>query len=336
MSIAAFAPLRPRQAIEALVSGYKADKRARKVLVVLQGYIDDSGSDKRADKRLVLAGYIQTAEVWAAFSDDWALALAADRSLPSLHMIKSFRGFSDRERAQKLDKLAAVIAKHRPLSIEVSVSRKDYTEILQANMPYDFRHPYFPCFVGVLQAVSQTLIEEGLSGPIDLIFDDQGNVGHSAVLWYSPFKLADPKLAAILGGTPIFRSDEDVLPLQAADMLAWHVRRVSEPEYSSRDEEIANAIRLRHRYLEIPRETIVTWARQFSSVPGIDEITTRKGSVKHVIGELVATVPEHRIIPILESIERRARRFQYVKLTLEFLGLHRWWKKIAKKKFTLR
>ena len=51
-----------------LTSGYSSDARAAKQLVVLQVYVDDSATEE-GDQRLFLAGYINTADKWARFSD---------------------------------------------------------------------------------------------------------------------------------------------------------------------------------------------------------------------------------------------------------------------------
>ncbi|WP_198141062.1 DUF3800 domain-containing protein [Polaromonas sp. JS666] len=300
---------------------------------MLQAYIDDSGSDKRSDKRLVLAGYIQTAEAWSSFSDEWAAVLAAAPALKSLHMT-DFGGFTKEEREGKIDALAAVLAKYKPISIECSVSSRDYKELLRDAVPYDLRHPYFPCFVGVLYGVAKALEAEGLKGPVDLIFDIQGNVGPLSALWYTPLKHSDPLLASTLGGPPIFRSDDDVLPLQAADMLAWHVRRVSEPHYEKRHMDVANAIRFRHRYMEMPRELVASWAVKFSKVPGLQEVRDR--SIEHSVAKLITGLPPERVVPAFEAMARRARYLRILKQLLERLGLRRLWKKIAKSKITIR
>ena len=39
--------------------------------------------------------------------------------------------------------------------------------------------------------------------------------------------LADPEVAELLGATPQFRDDKELLPLQAADMLAWWIRAMA-------------------------------------------------------------------------------------------------------------
>lgn len=325
-----------RQGVDNLTCGYSTQMRARKVLVVLQAFIDDSGSDKRPDKRLVLAGYIQTAEAWSSFSEDWAAVLASEPPLKSLHMTGGFHGFTKLARERKIDALVSVLEKYRPISIECAVSKRDYVELLQDVVPYDIRHPYFPCFVGILQCVAKAIEAEGLHGPVDLIFDMQGNVGQAAALWYVPLKHSDPLLARTLGGPPIFRSDDDVLPLQAADMLAWHVRKLSEPDFDGRHLEVANAIRFRHRYMEVPREMIASWAKEFAETPGIHEVMGPRGSIKHNVSDLIANLPPDRVVPVLEAIARKARYLRPLKNFLERVGLRRIWKKIAKSKTRYR
>jgi hypothetical protein len=62
--------------------------------------------------------------------------------------------------------------------------------------------------------------------PLDFIFDEQGEVGNEARFFYRIIRDGQPAaVRSILSKDPIFRDDKLVLPLQAADMLAWHVRR---------------------------------------------------------------------------------------------------------------
>lgn len=212
-----------------------------------------------------------------------------------------------RFRLRKLERLARVIAKYRPYSFEVSVSRKAYKELAQPEGPHDLRHAYFPCFVGVLYALAETLSEEGLSGPVDLIFDMQGNVGTSAALWYTSLKLRDPNLAVVLGGPPIFRDDKQVLPLQAADMLAWHVRRLSEPGDHAEHKHIAGLICTKHRVLEIPDETVKRWGETFSEVPGIERVKWRRGATAREFSERFDSLSPTEATSYLKWLNRRAK-----------------------------
>ncbi len=62
--------------------------------------------------------------------------------------------------------------------------------------------------------------------PIDFVFDEQGVDAIYALAAYDVFlKFAPDELKPLIGGRPIHRHDSDVLPLQAADLLAWQTRR---------------------------------------------------------------------------------------------------------------
>ena len=61
------------------------------------------------------------------------------------------------------------------------------------------------------------------------MFDEQELVGAETLVWYQYIKgMQEPHIAAWMGAAPVFRNDKYVLPLQLADMAAWHVRRCKE------------------------------------------------------------------------------------------------------------
>jgi hypothetical protein len=302
----------------------------------LEAYIDDSASDARCDKRLFLAGYIQDEEAWMRLSEDWRSALARSPALNALHMSTCFSGWSEQEREAKIDALVAVLTKYRPPSIECSVSRAAHKALLRPHSPYDLRHPYFVGFIGVLHGVAKTVRAEGLSGPVRLTFDEQGNVGNDAALWFVPLKYSDPSLTEVLGDSPRFANDEEVIPLQVADMLAWYVRRTNEDNCSARQRKVADALRFRHYYLEISDDVFPEWARRFAAVPGVEETKGRRGSVNRTIRAIVAEVPPEQIVPVLTGIENSAARFRLLRKLLVGLGLRKVWRWLSKKTFRLR
>src|ERR1700722_1714880 len=98
----------------ALVSGLPSPLRERRLMFMLQAYIDDSGNIGQG-KTSVLAGYVASTEAWADFSNRWAVALA---EAPAIGYLKTshamllkgeFSGWTDQERDQKLDRLIEVI-----------------------------------------------------------------------------------------------------------------------------------------------------------------------------------------------------------------------------------
>ncbi len=303
---------------------------------MLEVYVDDSASDFRVDKRLVLAGYILTAEAWKRLTEDWKVELARPPALTSLHMTTCFQGWSEQAREAKIDSLVAVLARYKPVSIECSISRAVHVEALRPRAPHDLRHSYFPCFVGIMYGVARIIVEEGLSGPVELTFDEQGNVGADAALWYLPLKHMDQTLARVLGGPPRFASDDEVVPLQTADMLAWYVRRCTEAGCSARQREVANAIRFRHRYMEIPDRLVAEWGDAFERTPGVKEAMGRRGSANRFMREFATRLPPVRVVPALNALARRTTWLRRVRTTLTWLGLERLWKRLARRKFTIR
>jgi hypothetical protein len=66
------------------------------------------------------------------------------------------------------------------------------------------------------------------------VFDEQGAFGREALDWWVNFrKLLDDaprgsiraRVAKLVCDRPIFRDEKQFLPLQAADLYAWHVRK---------------------------------------------------------------------------------------------------------------
>ena len=65
-----------------------------------------------------------------------------------------------------------------------------------------------------------------LDDAIDFIFDDQIDKKHRLIAaWDSFKKMGHPTFKHLMGDTPAFRDDKNVLPLQAADLHAWLVRK---------------------------------------------------------------------------------------------------------------
>jgi len=289
---------KPSDYINALVCGYAAENRNRKVLMMLhpvapyKAFIDDSSSSED-DQILLLAGYAQTARVWAAFSDEWHKILRQPPAILYCHMTEAeslkgqFLGFTKRERDRKLVKLANVIVKHDPWSIECFVSRKKYEEILEPVIPYDLRGPYFPCFYGTIVTLARHHEQMGITLPTDFIFDRQGKVGTEAVLWHEEIRKGQkPEIQALMGSTPIFEDDEKVLPLQAADMIAWHLRRRRESRNARENREVMEILSPLVRVeVEITETILRKEAAEFSSMPHHHLLLGKRGSIKrHMVG----------------------------------------------------
>jgi hypothetical protein len=254
-------------------------------MVMLQAFVDDSVSQV-GDKRLFLAAYINTADRWAAFSDEWSETLRTPPAIEYFKMAEAqnlrdqFRGWPPEERDKKVLALAALIQKYRCWSAHCSVSSAEYAAIIAPVAPMPLKSPYFACFWGLIDTVARNhhQLVGSAAPPVDFIFDQQEGSELEASIWYDWLKDNGKELEIkrLLGATPIFRDDKQVLPLQAADMLAWHVRRFHERGDENRpafDLVVADG---QHVYRHFDEVSMRGTAQFMAGVPGIDRVQSKK------------------------------------------------------------
>jgi len=226
----------PSEYIRALVCGLPRELRLRRLLVMLQGYVDDSGSEGTRSP-FVLAGYILPAKEWELFSDDWKSQLEREprityfKMMEAAQRIKQFSGFSEEFCRCKVKDLLAVIHRHNLDGIYSVLSWNDYREILESSLPEEMRRgmrtAYGLLFFNILDTVVFYQRRKQI-GPekVDLDFDEQGEAGEFARMFYPLVKEQSlPEVQAILGRTPTMLDDKNFVALQAADLLAWSIRR---------------------------------------------------------------------------------------------------------------
>ena len=199
----------------------------------LQAFTDDSAS-RSDDQRLFMAGYLNETAKWALFSTAWEEELKVSPSIDYLKMAEAFAfkgqfvGWTEAARDEKLTGLARVIRHFKPLSFEVSVSRSEYDRLVTPHAPRGLG-PHFVCCFGVIASVARAADVNGFDTPIDFIFDKQDGVEDDARLFFGEMIKHLPASARkLVRRPPSFKDDKLHLPLQAADMLAWHVRRKHE------------------------------------------------------------------------------------------------------------
>lgn len=263
---------------------------------MLQAYIDDSTTNDD-DERLFLAGFVNNAESWISFSKAWDKELRSEPSIEYFKMSEAqnrqgqFYGWSEEMRDLKVKKLAGIIKNHSGLSIQCSVSRKKYNDIVRPVAPHGLGNAYFSCFYGLIFSTARAQDELGIKNiPIDFIFDEQGDMGDEAVMFYRYMKEhQQPSINSVLGSSPIFRDDKKIVPLQAADMLVWLVRR----EFQSPDntgsitaqELTENCCRIE---THIDEDYLHRIANGFKEIPGSQDLSNKSTwrKIKKKIKEL--------------------------------------------------
>lgn len=279
--------------IRSLVSGYPARLRSEKLLVMLQAYVDDSISPS-GDRRLYLAAYVHHAEAWAEFSDAWDAALRAEPAVESFHMVEAqnrrgaFKGWSEAARNKKVRDLAAVIYAFGPWGVHASVSVASFNRLVKPFVPHPLGTPYHPLFFAVIFGVARIHDMLGLTVPCDFIFDEHDGLPRKVLPFWD--LMAEPLAAStkrLIGGQPIFRDDTKVLPLQAADMLVWHLRREASGDYPAEYQGVLDTITLPggHYYLDLDDATLEGLSARFQSVPLASALSS-KAAFKRFTDEL--------------------------------------------------
>jgi hypothetical protein len=228
-------------AIWALVPGMSAlpDAAARRrLLVALEAYIDDSGTGN--PPVYLLGGFIARAESWAVFKEEWRDALNRPTLQPdgrllrldyfkmkeAHHLHEQFSGWDGAVANEKVVELVGIVKRHAFSGIFTGVMHDDYNEVVSANSDWPFKGPYFFTYNCLMTATLKFLNREGIDEPVDFIFDEQHWQSKLVQRAYDTFiETASPELKKRLGNRPIHRNDIDFVPLQAADLLAWNVRR---------------------------------------------------------------------------------------------------------------
>jgi len=251
----------------------------------LSAYFDDSGSDT-GERDLVFAGLVNRDDIWEQFSLAWSAALAKPPSIGHLKMVEAnglrgqFAGWKREVRDQKLEDLVEVLHRFRPLwTFDVSVSRAEYEIQVSPASPRGLSTPHFATTFGAVSVVARHLASEGVSTPVKFVFDKQDGVDADVALFFDYMLENLDVVSRELVKMPIaYGDDKRSLPLQAADMLAWHIRRQREgnkdPTILRRAEYIRSAT---HIEMRIPADLLVRWGDAFSQVLPILQTLKTKG-----------------------------------------------------------
>jgi hypothetical protein len=215
--------------IERMVCGFPARLRQNRCIVVLDGFVDDSGLGH--GKVAVLAGFLSIAERWKKFSDALESLCEREPKTPDFKMHKAhgFRAYpwASREQLDKrIEEVGSLIREYAMYRVDVVLQRLAYMDIVKGKVPRKIDSPYFMLFYVVLLATAEFMDKSGLEGTVDFVFDEQDKIGRLCASFYYDLKRWVPdRIRKRLGGEPTFRHDKDLLPLKAADYLAWHIRR---------------------------------------------------------------------------------------------------------------
>lgn len=139
-----------------------------------------------------------------------------------------FEGFPEHQRNLKVRALIEVIREFKPWALHARVSVEAFNRILKPHAPPPFRTPYFSLCYSIIFGVARLHQKMASQERIEFIFDDHPGLAAKVTPIFDFVMNDAPDVDSIVAGKPSFKDDKDVLPLQAADMLAWAARRQDE------------------------------------------------------------------------------------------------------------
>lgn len=222
----------------AQVLGLRERDARRRLLAVWQAYMDES-----IDEGLfVLAGYIAPADVWAQFTREWEEILPYACRGPNGYRFKMSEMASLPERMARVPAFHRIIEKHQPVGLSIVLRIADFENaksrllIVQKGFAEAVLYGSLIENIYVFGLIKLMETFHKLKGysvigefvpngqKVDFIFDDRAEKKAILSDW-DGFVDSFQHMKDGFGSTPRFESDDDFLPLQAADYLAWWVRK---------------------------------------------------------------------------------------------------------------
>jgi hypothetical protein len=192
-----------------MFSGVPRELRRRRLVIVLQAFADDSGSEAGSEA-YALTGYMLPTFLWDEFSPKWNEACLAPRPIQyyrtneAMGFKRQFAGWNLEQRDDKLRLLSRVISDASPIEIGARLRRSDYEGVFcrvrgfpetVTTEPYYILATYLCADCEGLARHFQS--RTGLTvDKIDFFFDKQGGVGLEFKTYFESIAKAIPRLAA--------------------------------------------------------------------------------------------------------------------------------------------
>lgn len=195
---------------------------------MLQAYVDDSG---RGQNPFVLAGYIAPAEKWVQFSERWRALLDGEGGYQRIAEFKMRKVANTVRNRRRCALFYSLIEQHADVAISYTVDTLLYKRIVHEHFPEPLAssldNPWDQAVGGLMWLLSRNQQSFGLNSPVDFIFDNATEKAR-CLHGFEVLKQLNLLGHELMGDTPAFRDSTKCLPLQAADMYAWRVRRWQE------------------------------------------------------------------------------------------------------------
>jgi len=204
-------------------------------VAALTAYFDDSGTHTSSPVALV-AAWVSPAPQWKKLVREWNKA-KDEFGFQTLHMAELMANnpkseFADKDywnegrKAKLLKRLREIIGKHAGQGFENSVTRKDYDDLVKGeNRPHLGHFHYTYAVEGCIGEIEKWRTSKGIHEPTEYVFDrmTKGSAKKEIGRTFKDAEQFENNLYryGIYKGCHSFRDKSEIVPLQAADLLAW-------------------------------------------------------------------------------------------------------------------
>jgi hypothetical protein len=205
------------------------------LIVQQQLILDEAGMGQTGpDEAFIFAGYLGTVRAWESFMHKWVPLLKHPRPLSA----GGFKNLVRRKRRNKdrLRGFVSVIKECRLHRVSVTIPRIAYENAILVELPQWerrgldadaiklIRNEYFFGFWAVAMHVLLPMSWTNDQLRLEIIYDLNVQEVEKLKQGYRDFQLTVPE-ERFLKGEPHGETDDDFMPLLAADMIAWHIHR---------------------------------------------------------------------------------------------------------------
>jgi hypothetical protein len=204
-------------------------------LMMLQAYLDDSGTHTNGSHAVVIGGLIGAEPQWRTFDREWRAALKEPLSgKPPIKKWASadcwarsgeFGGYSIEDKNAAFDRFRAIIAASGVVSIAVAVDRVAWDELVTGGYRTTLTSAEAVCLTGVVDKACKYASTHPVGDKIAIYYDvgrQAPELERIAGLYKSRISY-NPQVVSFS-----FLKVADATPLQGADMCAtesyWHVK----------------------------------------------------------------------------------------------------------------
>jgi Protein of unknown function (DUF3800) len=202
--------------------------------MLIQAFVDDSGGIGHS-KHFVLVGLVSDSARWALFSREWRDCLDQSPRIAVFKMREAasctgaFHRFTEAQRDTRLRALAQIINRYAEFAIWTMIDLEAHAQTWAKHSKPRSEVYFWPFHTLILGTCFDLWEECHWKERFEIIFDEQLIFGERARKWYplvrEIMRIKHPEEFAILPVEPQFRKDDEYLPIQAADLWAWCLRK---------------------------------------------------------------------------------------------------------------